>query len=326
MRIFIYECITAGGMGANVPESLLLEGGAMLDAIVIDMQWPDVDVVMLRNGAETPADFRAIAASSDWTLVIAPEFDDLLASRAQTVRDVGGRLLGPSPAAIRCTADKLYLASIWHQAGVPHPRTILFESQMPVFPVPCVVKPRDGAGSQAMLMAFGESDLPKLQRAREEWPHGDLLLQQYIPGQPASVALLIGPVQTIALAPARQHLSRDFRFRYEGGSLPLPPPLARRATKLALQAVAGIDGLQGYVGVDLILGEDGDDYAIEINPRLTTSYIGLRQLCEQNLAELMLRVVQGLPIEAPTWKAVEVQFDADGTIRKTSSTGRRGAP
>ena len=122
------------------------------------------------------------------------------------------------------------------------------------------------------------------------------------------------PPQTIPLLPARQHLSNDGRFHYEGGSLPLPEPLARRAVRLAQQAVQCIPGLRGYVGVDLVLGkmEDGsEDWAIEINPRLTTSYIGLRQSCRQNLAELMLRCVRRETIEPPMWLEGEIRFQPD---------------
>jgi predicted ATP-grasp superfamily ATP-dependent carboligase len=122
--------------------------------------------------------------------------------------------------------------------------------------------------------------------------------------------LLISEKQTIPLLPARQNLSRDNRFRYLGGSLPLPEISASRAIALALQAVAGIDGLRGYVGVDLVLGDDGHDYAIEINPRLTTSYLGLRQLCEQNLAERILRLAQGEIVEPPSWRTGTVAFAA----------------
>ena len=74
-------------------------------------------------------------------------------------------------------------------------------------------------------------------------------------------------------------MSDDGRFVYLGGSLPLPHALASRATRLAQQAVAALPDPLGYVGVDLVLGADADgadDYVIEINPRLTTSYIGLR--------------------------------------------------
>ena len=87
--------------------------------------------------------------------------------------------------------------------------------------------------------------------------------------------------------------------------------MASRATNIALQAVADIEGLLGYVGVDLVLGDDGLDYAIEINPRLTTSYLGLRQLCQQNLAELILRLAQGETINPPTWRDGDVHFSAE---------------
>ena len=45
-----------------------------------------------------------------------------------------------------------------------------------------------------------------------------------------------------------------------------------------------------------MLGDAADgsrDYAIEINPRLTTSYVGLRALAEFNIAEAMLRAATG---------------------------------
>ena len=45
-----------------------------------------------------------------------------------------------------------------------------------------------------------------------------------------------------------------------------------------------IPGLTGYVGVDLVLTEDSA-LLIEINPRLTTSYIALRQVTPVNLAK-----------------------------------------
>jgi hypothetical protein len=55
------------------------------------------------------------------------------------------------------------------------------------------------------------------------------------------------------------------------------------AIELACSAAKLIPGLRGYVGVDLVLtGESAQ--VLEINPRLTTSYVGLRQVSETNLA------------------------------------------
>jgi predicted ATP-grasp superfamily ATP-dependent carboligase len=303
MRVFIYEAICAGALGNDVPASLRREGSAMLSAVAEDFRrLPGIEVVTL---LDDDARFREVAAACEGTLVIAPEFDDLLRSRSQTVVDVGGRLLGSLPNAIRLTGDKLATAEFWRMHGVAHPQTELRESA--VAP-PWVLKPRHGAGSQATFLIRDRAEYDTARRtANEESPGGEYILQRYVAGHAVSVALLIGPTRTIPLLPARQHLSNDGRFRYEGGSLPLPEPLATRAILLAQEAVAGIAGLQGYVGVDLVLGET-EDYAIEINPRLTTSYIGLRQLCQQNLAELMLRCARGEPIGPVTWAEGEVRF------------------
>jgi predicted ATP-grasp superfamily ATP-dependent carboligase len=132
----------------------------------------------------------------------------------------------------------------------------------------------------------------------------------------ASVAVLSGPAGLFPLAPCRQVLSNDGRLRYLGGSLPLTPGLASRASKLAQSAIAAMPHCTGFVGVDLILGGDPDgreDAVIEINPRLTTSYIGLRALAEQNLAEQMLQVAGGAPANL-NFKSRIIEFDTAGTV------------
>ena len=48
-----------------------------------------------------------------------------------------------------------------------------------------------------------------------------------------------------------------------------------RFQSLAQGIVAAIPGLGGYFGVDLILTGDGPS-VVDVNPRLTTSYAGLR--------------------------------------------------
>src|SRR5262249_42097316 len=154
---------------------------------------------------------------------------------------------------------------------------------------PLVIKPRHGAGSQATFLANRPEDLDTcLAQFRTECPDDDWLLERFVPGRPVSVSFLIGPCRQIPLLPAAQQLSSDGRFRYQGGHLPLPAFLAGRAVQLAGKAVAAVPGLQGYAGVDLVLGNavDGsEDCVIEINPRLTTSYVGLRVLAETNLVE-----------------------------------------
>jgi predicted ATP-grasp superfamily ATP-dependent carboligase len=93
-------------------------------------------------------------------------------------------------------------------------------------------------------------------------------------------------------------LSDDGRFKYLTSTLPLAPDLTRRAERLALRAIDSLHEPRGYLGVDLVLGDGAhgaDDYVIEINPRLTTSYVILRTATRENLAQAMLTIISGDP-------------------------------
>jgi predicted ATP-grasp superfamily ATP-dependent carboligase len=282
-----------------------------------------VDVRRAGRGKEEQA-FRGLAAAADFTLVIAPECDGILETRCRWVGEVGGRLLGPEPAAVRLTGDKLLLGACLHERGVPTPPCGTLARYDPAsLPIafPAVCKPRHGAGSQATFFLHSPGDVPAcIAQAREEgWP-GELIVQPYVRGRAASVALLLGPHQQLPLAPAWQRLSADGRFRYQGGALPLPADLAGRAQHLALTAVQAVDGLCGYVGVDLVLAEPADgsgDQVIEINPRLTTSYVGLRALAVTNLMETLLQVVSGEEVAELVWRPGNVEFHRDGRVRIT---------
>jgi predicted ATP-grasp superfamily ATP-dependent carboligase len=187
-------------------------------------------------------------------------------------------------------------------------------TEIAALPFPVVCKPRFGAGSQATFLLRRAHDLSGARdRATAEGWSGELLLQPFVPGQAASVASLIGPRGRLSLLPAEQRLSDDGRFHYLGGRLPLADALAERARRLADRALAAVPGLQGYVGVDVALGADAsEDQVIEINPRLTTSYIGLRKLARSNLAAAMLDVILGRePVEL-AWEAGSISFAADG--------------
>jgi predicted ATP-grasp superfamily ATP-dependent carboligase len=319
MRIFLYEHITASLAGTGAErESLWAEGRAMLSALREDLsRIPDIQVTTLDTADEES--FRVAARSADYSVVIAPEFDDILATRCRWVREAGGNLLGPSPAAIGLTADKLVLAEHLRQRSVPTPECRPWRhGEPPVLPFPLVWKPRYGAGSQATFLVRDAEELSQAiaQAAAEGW-HDESLVQRYVSGMAASVAFLAGPQQVLPLLPTAQKLSDDGRFHYRGGWLPLPLPLAVRAERLAQRALATVEGLCGYVGVDIVLGAAADgseDWVIEINPRLTTSYIGQRTLIETNLAQAMLRVAQGETLPPLPKRPGIVEFQADGRV------------
>jgi tyramine---L-glutamate ligase len=314
MRIFVYEHLCALGAGdagqASLAPSLLREGRAMLDAVSADLRSvPGVEVVTAASAGEP--DFRRHAADADFSLVIAPEFDGILEERCRWTVKSGGRLLGPSPALVRLTADKLDLCHYFQRRHVPTPRTWPLGEEPSHFPV--VWKPRDGAGSQATFLLWSPDDRDEAEKhVRLERSGAAMVAQEFIGGAPSSVAFLAGPSQRTALQPCSQLLSSDGRFQYRGGHTPLSIDLTARAVSLATVAVDALNGLHGYVGVDLVLGADPSaDRIIEVNPRLTTSYIGLRQLADFNIAEMLLRAVRGETLPALAWRPGSVEFTLD---------------
>src|SRR5262249_50839278 len=146
------------------------------------------------------ADFRACAAGADATLVIAPEFDDLLFERSQWVLQAGGRLLSALPEAVRLCGDKLAMYRHWQAAGLPSPTTVAASPSPPIaFGPPWVCKPRHGAGSQATALIHDAAAWPAaFAAAAAQW---ELVAQPYVAGLPVSVSFLLGPGSCLALPP-----------------------------------------------------------------------------------------------------------------------------
>src|SRR5690606_12214321 len=177
----------------------------------------------------------------------------------------------------------------------------------------------DGAGSQDTHVVAHGNDRPPAYA----WPRR---LERYVPGVAASVAVIgVAGGSASALPPCRQRLSVDGRLAYLGGSTPLAGRLAERATTLALRAIAALPPLVGWAGVDLVLGDDPDsalDVVIEVNPRLTTSYVGLRRVVNGGLVAAMLAAARGeLPLLEIDPRPLA--FDADGAVYWDRGEGER---
>jgi predicted ATP-grasp superfamily ATP-dependent carboligase len=289
------------------------------DARLRDLPLPDCHVREIHKAAEERDAICELAARAARTVLIAPEFDDRLLQRCLWAEAAGARLLSPGSAFVQYAADKNLTAERLCSHGLPVPLAVRLEpgQRLPVeFPYPAVLKPADGAGSLGVRLISDAAD-----------PIGAIgqvaRLEALCPGMPASVAILCGARGNLALPACRQRISRDGCFRYLGGQTPVDKLLASRAQTLALAAVASLPPAVGYVGVDLILGEPpgGEgDVVLEINPRLTTSYVGLRRLAETNLAGAMMAVADGDAIEV-SYVDKQIRFEADGSVEVNEPSG-----
>lgn len=282
------------------------------DPRVVQLSAGASDVVEVLSRFSHDEEIERLSAEADATILIAPEFDSILLKTARRVAGAGGKLISPSVEFIRLAANKQRTCETLHSASVPVSPGRLLESDEPLpadFTYPAVVKPLDGAGSQDTYFVRDAHDPPPAYA----WPRR---LERYAPGMAASVATLCGPAGNVTLMPCSQRISEDGRLRYLGGQLPLTPGLAERAKSLAERALAAMPAAVGYVGVDLVLGREPDgseDVVIEVNPRLTTSYVGLRAAARSNLAESMWRIAQG-ESQAVEFSDRAIEFDSSGNV------------
>jgi predicted ATP-grasp superfamily ATP-dependent carboligase len=174
-----------------------------------------------------------------------------------------------------------------------------------------VVKPVQGCGSEGV-------------RLTEESPGPDEIGQQYIDGEHLSVSLVGSRVvgeaclyysgdPPIVLAVNRQEIRIDGgRFEYLGGETPLHHPREEEIVAAAIKA-ATVMGCQGYAGVDIVLA--GRPYVVDVNPRVTTSVVGIAACMKEEIADLLVKASRGEPI-GPVHLSGRVTFTKDGRVTK----------
>lgn len=340
--MLVYEYFTGGGFPkGDLPAGLAAEALGMLWALVADFHsWGAVRTISALdprfekripglNRMTLPADevvrvtpdeheevFLSLLNRCDAALVIAPETDGILSGLSAQVESAGISLLGSSPSATALAGDKDACSRIFCGANLPAPETRIsgFESVQSVVKetgFPLVLKPLDGIGSEGVCLVAGPEDIPEaLARIRQATSHDRILLQSYVRGVHASVSLVAAEGRCLPLSLNRQLIKPGIPFKYRGSVVPFSHRKAGYAMDLACSVVNQIPGIRGYVGVDIVITDDSIQL-IEINPRLTTSYIGLRQVMRVNPARLIYEAcTQGiLPDCLPLEGQVTVRKD-----------------
>ena len=318
LKIWVCEFVSAGGLVAEVlPASLLQEGLLMRDALLADLHALGVDCITSHDrrvpapehamsvpvgpGDDVATLWQAQFSSPDidacW--VIAPETGGLLAEMAQRIAAAGKLWVGCSASAIRDTTSKSRMADLCAAAGIqglPHRflNTVALEGD-PEFAqlaqAGWVVKPDDGAGCESTFHFKNNSQLTDfIIKNKELISSGNLLLQPYVPGQALSMSVLSTTSKVQVVAAHRQVIACDAgAIRFEGADVNAATAYLPQMQLLAEQIHAAIPGLLGYWGADLILDADARLHLVEINPRLTTPYMALASLMDENPAELILQ-------------------------------------
>ncbi len=337
MKVFVAEFICGGGLASqaaeNIPGSLRREGASMLSTLVADLSRVAETVVPLDRRFESALCGSALGVRSSRTIsidpdkpiwpqwveaaqdcsaaiVVAPERDGMLAKAVAMLRAAGVDVIAPSGDFLRVASDKLQTARTLLSNGIAHPRYVTtsdtrFENEISGHGQ-YVIKPRDGCGTQH-IRTFNDYHEAVAELS------DDAILQPWIQGRPISISLIAtGHDQTFLPAVSQDLCAQT--CEYNGGVGPLDDDIQRRATALAARVIAAMPPtVRGFVGLDLLIGDrPSEDCVIEINPRLTTSYVGLRRMVQGNLAARLVDQETG-PVICQVL-AESVRWTPDGQV------------
>ena len=294
-------------MGIDDP-SIWSEGQAMLNGFLDDFKNKNVDYLISSNqsiSCNNPCNpVKLEGELMDWLdknisnydscLVIAPEEDFILYNIINFIEKKGIKIIGSSSDAVMTCSDKfLMYESLKDKVPIIGTEKVFFKdvNSYKPFNDKRILKPADGVSCSGVHIVSSNDEMKKAASLIEtNIPY--FVIQNFIEGTSASVSLISNGKEAVPLSLNLQDINfSDSGINYNGGQVPLNHKLADEAKKVAKKAVESIDGLKGYVGVDMILGDKV--HLVEINSRITTPYVALRNLLNFNLGDAILDAMYG---------------------------------
>ena len=334
MKIFVCEFITGGGLYREpLSTSLAHEGAMMRSALLSDLAELDGIEVITTCDARLPAPANVNQvvrisqeddvwqswgdgiAQADALWPIAPESSGALLRLSELAISHNKVLLGSTPQAVKVASSKLATLRLLESAGLSVVPTFTLAEWQPNQSDTWVAKPDDGVGCLDTGYFETTSSLMDWMQQGRQATH---VIQPYIKGEPASLSMLCEQGQAWLMSCNRQRISlrsvsqESGKFSYAGSVVNGMAQYWHRFDEIAQAVAAAMPGLAGYVGVDVLVN-DQDIYVLEVNPRLTTSYVGLHQAMAHNPAKLVLDLLYNHHFKWPrtiSRNLVEVILDA----------------
>lgn len=314
-RILVFEFITGGGFSQRaLPTSLINQAMLMLNALVQELSiLPFIQLTVLQDWRckplILPKNAKSVWISKDQSIasflpklidendaiwLIAPETEAILQKISQLVEDQTKILLNSSSQAVAICSDKLRTIQQLKHNAVSIVETVDLDTFSDDFAKPWVVKTKQGVGCLDSYYLATNKELTQLTVKLK--PHSNYIIQPYIGGESLSLSCLFKDGKAWLLCCNKQHVSlRLGQFKLLSCDVNINHNQAMRYQQVIKQVAKAIPGLWGYVGIDMIKTEANDVLVLEINPRLTTSYVGISSALGLNVAKLIIEMIERTP-------------------------------
>ncbi len=320
MLLALVEGLAAGGIEVRVPIDVRLFGPSALDRIAASAE---IVAIQPDDSLDYVEVWCQLANVSQWTWLVAPELQSALQHTARRLRQAGARLLNASHDFLACASDKHQMAEALLKADIPHPLTRSLQNlnaesgtHLPSVSIPgeqrWVVKPIDGAGCEGLRIVDGQQ-LVRLQKQFRQRavalpvdsPHSTphCIVQPWLPGMATSCSAIVdasGQAHWLPLVSqdfeVTSNPSQESTLRYLGYAFPAPGILQGAPVELLDRVLQSIPGTAlGWIGIDLLYDPlQAQWWVIEVNPRCTTSLVGLARGYRGNLVLEAFRLQTGL--------------------------------
>jgi predicted ATP-grasp superfamily ATP-dependent carboligase len=324
LRILVYEHVSGGGFAnEELSPSVLSEGYGMLRSLISDLKTAGHNVttlldsrlkafnplieadnmVLISSSNELNINLRKLSGTVDAVYIIAPESGQTLKKLVELVEASGGLSLNGQTGALRKASNKMTIYEVFEKRRFTVPETVMIGLNENIQQIkrivselgfPLVFKPIDGVGCCGLSIVKDESHMvAAVRKIAKESLSKHFIAQKLIEGINVSASVISAGENALSITLNKQIVTLASPYEkssYTGGSVPFDHVLEDEALKAAQKAVESISGLRGYVGVDMVLTRNGP-FVIEVNPRLTTSYIGLRKTVNFNPAQAIIDAV-----------------------------------
>jgi predicted ATP-grasp superfamily ATP-dependent carboligase len=274
------------------------------------------DTFIIKPEQNSHEEFARLALDCDAVWLIAPEFDGILQTLCRTVELLSKRLLTSPASAVAVTGNKFNTYQCLKQYHIATVPTRMFNgaawdsnsdaqhlaqelAALSSASSACkveqwLVKPIDGVGCTDSYILTDQRDFEQMHSRK-----GQYVIQPHIQGKKTSLSCLFKEGMGWLLCANLQHFN-IINQKYQLSEIIVNHDSDLSVYQDLVDDIAhALPELWGYAGIDLIETQE-QLLVLEINPRLTTSFVGINAALGINVAENILQLLKG----KPTIKAV----------------------
>ncbi len=241
--------------------------------------------------------WKSMIAEADAVWIIAPETGGVLQNLTQMASLQGKLVLGCGLDSIKICSEKMATYLALEAAEIACIPTHTYDN-WPRSHWIWLAKPNDGAGCSDTVCFNNPDDLEDwIEDNHKQFTH---VIQAFQPGDAASISCVMRHGKAHLLSCNSQEIEiNNQMLSYTGGVVNGMRDYWPQFTFIANKIAQTLPDLAGYVGIDVIVDED-EIVVVEINPRLTTTYAGLRESIGANPAELIINTLANADFVWPT--------------------------